>query len=157
MENKGIRVHKPDSVLGYHLSWPLDYSKGSMLPTRSHGQEDLNGYLHGIAPDRVYPASKGYPWSGKLLPYLFTLAWALNEPSAVCFLWHFPSCINYMPGISPVSFLAVSGLSSPLPGAIAYTLIPKYKNNSFKLSRQDFFGCFYKKNQLLYNLFLIDR
>lgn len=65
---------------------------------------------------RGLPCLLGRPWSGELLPPLFTLAcMKMNSTRAVCFLWHFPSG---NPWEIPVSrfhgtrCLVMSGLSS---------------------------------------------
>ena len=58
-------------------------------PTRGDGNVACS--LFGLAPGGVYQASRVTPAAGALLPHLFTLTCGRrSDPSAVCFLRHFP-------------------------------------------------------------------
>jgi hypothetical protein len=73
--------------------------------------------LFGLAPGGVYRAAACCHPRGALLPHLFTLTCA-RRPSAVCFLWHFPSA------------RAAQGLPGTLPcGARTFLPAPKARSD----------------------------
>ncbi len=100
----------------------------SGLPGRVHlrggERRTADVFRFGLAPSGVYLAIRVTPNAGALLPHRFTLTCAPNrsqEPSAVCFLWHFPADRSDWPLASTLScgaptFLDQSELWTRSPG-----------------------------------------
>ena len=81
-------VHKPNSVLGNHLSW-IPIARNLNRPTRESNEAGNFSSLIWSFSRRGLPCHLCHQRCGELLPHLFTLTQELI--GAVYFLWHFPS------------------------------------------------------------------
>jgi len=107
--NKVKLAGKPGSVVDSHSSRRFVALRSSDLPADDASNVIVS--LFGLAPDGVYPAADVATSAVSSYLAISTLPDLLAQPSAVYFLWHFPS----PRGVRPLAGILLCGARTFLP------------------------------------------